>query len=152
MPPSVPPFVLTILKVALLALLYLFIWRAVRAVVRDVAPKERTPRAPAKTSPRKRRGVPTKVVLLNARGGRVSTHRLSGTVEIGRAASCAIRPEDTYISQEHARISNRNGSWVLEDLGSTNGTYLNQRRITVPTEISAGDQIRVGKTVLEVRR
>jgi pSer/pThr/pTyr-binding forkhead associated (FHA) protein len=151
-PPSVPPFVLTILKVALLALLYLFIWRAVRAVVRDVAPKERTPRTPAKTSPRKRRGAPTKVVLLSARGGRVSTHRLSGTVEIGRAASCAIRPEDTYISQEHARISNRNGSWVLEDLGSTNGTYLNQRRITVPTEISAGDQIRVGKTVLEVRR
>lgn len=152
MPPSVPPFVLTILKVALLALLYLFIWRAVRAVVRDVAPKERAPRTPTKPSARKRGGAPTKVVLLNARGGRVSTHRLSGTVEIGRAASCAIRPEDTYISQEHARISNRNGSWVLEDLGSTNGTYLNQRRVTVPTEISAGDRIRVGKTVLEVRR
>lgn len=153
MPPSVPPFVLTILKVALLALLYLFIWRAVRAVVRDVAPKERRPDG-AKPSPRKARGrgAPTKVVLLNARGGRISTHRLSGTVEIGRAPSCAIRPEDTYISQEHARISNRNGSWVLEDLGSTNGTYLNQRRITVPTEISAGDRIRVGKTVLEVRR
>jgi pSer/pThr/pTyr-binding forkhead associated (FHA) protein len=151
-PPSVPPFVLTILKVALLALLYLFIWRAVRAVVRDVAPKEKTSRTPSKASPRKRRGAPTKVVLLNTRGGRVSTHRLSGTVEIGRAASCAIRPEDTYISQEHARISNRNGSWVLEDLGSTNGTYLNQRRVTVPTEISAGDRIRVGKTVLEVRR
>lgn len=152
MPPSVPPFVLTILKIALLALLYLFIWRAVRAVVRDVAPKERRPAGQGAPSPRKRRGAPTKVVLLNARGGRVSTHRLSGTVEIGRAKSCAIRPEDTYISQEHARISNRNGSWVLEDLGSTNGTYLNQRRVTVPTEISAGDRIRVGKTVLEVRR
>jgi hypothetical protein len=152
MPPSIPPFVLTILKVALLALLYLFIWRAVRAVARDVAPKERLPARPGQPKPRKQRGGPTKLVLLNERGGKVSTHRLAGTLQIGRAAACAIRPDDTYISQEHARISNRNGSWVLEDLGSTNGTYLNQRRVTVPTEISPGDRIRVGKTVLEVRR
>ena len=152
MPPTLPPLVLTILKLALLALLYLFIWRAVRAVVREVAPKERRPGRGGQPKARRGRGGPTKLVLLNERGGKVSTHRLSGTVQIGRAEACAIRPDDTYISQEHARISNRNGSWVLEDLGSTNGTYLNQRRVTVPTEISAGDRIRVGKTVLEVRR
>jgi hypothetical protein len=150
----VPPFVLTILKIVLLVLLYFFIWRAVRAVVLDLyGPRERRPR---RGEPRPRRargrGVPSKVVVLNERGGRLSTHRLAGTLQIGRASQCDIRPNDTYVSQMHARISNRNGSWVVEDVGSTNGTYLNQRKVTVPTEISPGDRIRVGKTVLEVRK
>jgi pSer/pThr/pTyr-binding forkhead associated (FHA) protein len=92
------------------------------------------------------------VVVLDERGGRVSTHRLSGTLEIGRASSADIRPDDTYVSQMHARISNRNGSWIVEDLGSTNGTYLNQQKVTVPVQISPGDRIRVGKTHLEVRK
>jgi pSer/pThr/pTyr-binding forkhead associated (FHA) protein len=52
----------------------------------------------------------------------------------------------------HARISDRNGSWIVEDLGSTNGTYLNQQKVTVPVQISPGDRIRVGKTYLEVRK
>jgi hypothetical protein len=150
----VPPFVLTILKIVLLVLLYFFVWRAVRAVVLDLyGPRERRPRR-AEPRPRRARGrgVPSKVVVLNERGGRVSSHRLAGTIEIGRASQCDIRPNDTYVSQMHARISNRNGSWVVEDVGSTNGTYLNQRKVTVPTEISPGDRIRVGKTVLEVRK
>ncbi len=150
-----PPFVLTVLQVVLLALLYFFIWRAVRAVVLDLyGPRERRrSRAEPKPRPAKRaRGKPTKVVMLNERGGKVSSHRLSGTLQIGRASTCDIRPSDNYISQLHAKISDRNGSWVIEDLGSTNGTYLNQRKVTVPTEIAPGDRIRVGKTVLEVRR
>ena len=152
---AVPPFVLTVLKIALLALLYFFIWRAVRAVVIDLyGPRERRPRgdraAPAKRG--RGRGTPTKVVVLDANGSRISTHRLSGTLDIGRDAGCAIRPNDTYLSQQHARIFNRNGSWLVEDLGSTNGTYLNQQKVTVPSQLSPGDRIRVGKTVLEVRR
>lgn len=152
-----PPFVITVLKIVLLLLLYFFIWRAVRTVVVDLyGPRERRVKA---TEPRQKparrqrgRGAPSKVVVLDERGGRVATHRLTGTVQIGRASTCQIRPEDTYISQVHARISDRNGSWVVEDMGSTNGTYLNQRKVTVPTEISPGDRIRVGKTILEVRR
>jgi pSer/pThr/pTyr-binding forkhead associated (FHA) protein len=151
----VPPFVLTVLQVVLLALLYFFIWRAVRAVVLDLyGPREgRRARAQPRARPTKRaRGNPTKVVLLNERGGKVSSHRLSGTLQIGRASTCDIRPSDNYISQLHAKISDRNGSWVIEDLGSTNGTYLNQRKVTIPTELAPGDRIRVGKTVLEVRK
>jgi hypothetical protein len=151
----VPPFVLTVLQVVLLALLYFFIWRAVRAVVLDLyGPRERRrTRGEPKPRPAKRgRGTPTKVVLLNERGGKVSSHRLSGTLQIGRASTCEIRPSDNYISQLHAKISDRNGSWVIEDLGSTNGTYLNQRKVTIPTELAPGDRIRVGKTVLEVRK
>jgi hypothetical protein len=151
----VPPFVLTVLQVVLLALLYFFIWRAVRAVVLDLyGPGERgRARGEPKPRPAKRaRGKPTRVVMLNERGGKVSSHRLTGTLQIGRASTCDIRPSDNYISQLHAKISDRNGSWVIEDLGSTNGTYLNQRKVTIPTELAPGDRIRVGKTVLEVRR
>ena len=151
-----PPFVLTVLKIVLLVLLYFFVWRAVRAVTVDLyggrerrtrpaQPKQRQPRRP-------RRGAPSKVVVLDERGSKISTHRLAGTLQIGRASSCQIRPNDTYVSQMHAKISNRNGSWVVEDLGSTNGTYLNQRKVTVPTELSPGDRIRIGKTSLEVRK
>jgi len=150
-----PAFVLTVLKIALLAFLYFFVWRAVRAVVIDLyGPREKRPRADRQRKARRGRGrgTPTKVVVLDASGSRVSTHRLSGTLEIGRESGCQIRPEDTYISQQHARIFERNGSWVVEDLGSTNGTYLNQQKVTVPSQISPGDRIRVGKTVLEVRR
>ena len=147
--------VLTILKFLLLAFLYFFIWRAVRAVVTDLyGPREKRPRGERQRPARRGRGrgTPSKVVVLASDGSRVSTHRLSGTLEIGRDPACQIRPNDTYLSQQHARIFDRNGSWVVEDLGSTNGTYLNQQKVTVPSQISPGDRIRVGKTVLEVRR
>lgn len=148
-----PAFVLTVLKIALLALLYFFVWRAVRAVVLDLyGPREKRPKAERQRSQRRGRGAPSKIVVLDPSGARTSTHRLSGTLDIGRDSACAIRPNDTYISQQHARIFNRNGSWVVEDLGSTNGTYLNQQKVTVPTQISPGDRIRIGKTVIEVRR
>jgi hypothetical protein len=152
----VPPFVLTVLKIVLLLLLYFFVWRAVRAVVLDLyggRVRERRPRAAEPKPKRGRaRGAPSKIVVLDADGGRVSTHKLTGTIQIGRGKQCEIQPDDTYVSQVHARISNRNGSWVVEDLGSTNGTYLNQRKVAGPTGISPGDRIRIGKTVLEVRR
>jgi pSer/pThr/pTyr-binding forkhead associated (FHA) protein len=150
-----PPFVLTVLKIALLALLYFFVWRAVRAVVLDLygrSGRRERPAEPRQKAPRRGRGTPSKVVVLDERGARVSSHRLAGTLNIGRGSSASIKPNDTYISTEHARIYSRNGSWVVEDLGSTNGTYLNQRKVTVPTEITPGDRIRVGKTVIEVRK
>jgi hypothetical protein len=153
----VPPFVLTVLKIALLVLLYFFIWRAVRTVVSDLyGPREarRSRGRPAQPKARAagRGKLPTKVFVLDEKGRKTATHRLNGTLQVGRAPTCQIRLDDNYISQLHAKISDRNGAWVVEDLGSTNGTYLNQRKVTAPTQISAGDRIRVGKTVLEVRR
>jgi pSer/pThr/pTyr-binding forkhead associated (FHA) protein len=150
----VPPFVLTVLKVSLLALLYFFIWRAVRAIAVDLyGRRERRPRGGARTRPIRRvKAMPTRIVVLDETGGKLGTHRLAQTLQIGRDSSCDITLSDTYVSQQHARITNRNGSWVIEDLGSTNGTYLNQRKVTVPTELAPGDSIRIGKTVLEVRK
>jgi hypothetical protein len=149
----VPPFVLTVLKIALLALLYFFIWRATRTVVMDLYGQRERRAKGSQPRPRgARRGRPSKVLVLDEKGRKIGSHRLGGTIQIGRAPSCQIRLDDTYISQLHAKISERNGSWVVEDLGSTNGTYLNKRKLSVPTELSPGDRIRVGKTILEVKR
>jgi hypothetical protein len=151
----VPPFVLTVLKIALLVLLYFFIWRATRTVVVDLyggRERRRSRTAQPKPRPARRGKAPTKVLVLDEKGRKIGSHRLNGTIQIGRAPSCQIKLSDTYISQLHAKISERSGAWIVEDLGSTNGTYLNQRKVTVPTEISAGDRIRVGKTTIEVRR
>lgn len=151
-----PPFVLTVLKIVLLLLLYFFIWRSVRTIAVDLygrrsrEPKSREP----KTKPiaRKGKGAPKRVVLLDDRGRKVGSHTLSGTMQIGRGTACEIRPEDTYLSQVHARLSSRPNGWVVEDMGSTNGTFLNGRKVTVPTEVAAGDRVQVGKTILEFRR
>ncbi len=149
------PFVLSVLKYALLALLYFFIYRAVRAVVVDVSgrrPVRSTePRAAAGRAARGGRP-PSSVVVHSAEGHKLGTFRLSGPLQIGRDASCDIALEDTYVSQEHASLSARDGTWFVEDLGSTNGTYLNDRRLTAPAPVHAGDVLRVGKTVLELRR
>jgi hypothetical protein len=153
----VPPFVLTVLKVVFLALLYFFIYRSIRAVTADL----RTPRQkaaasrgraePARQTPRAK--TPRSLVVLNEKGAKAGTHQLDGDqLQIGRAEACQIQLADTYASQFHARIYRRDGSWYIEDLGSTNGTYLNQRRITSPAELRAGDRLRVGKTSMELRR
>jgi pSer/pThr/pTyr-binding forkhead associated (FHA) protein len=73
-------------------------------------------------------------------------------MQIGRADACHVRLEDRYASQFHARLFPRNGSWYVEDLGSTNGTYLNRQRLHGSSEVHAGDVVRIGKTTLELRR
>jgi pSer/pThr/pTyr-binding forkhead associated (FHA) protein len=92
------------------------------------------------------------VVVLNERGGKAATYKLDGTIQIGRADACQIKLSDTYVSQFHARLFQREDGWFVEDLGSTNGTHLNQRRITGASPVAAGDRIKVGKVVLELRR
>jgi pSer/pThr/pTyr-binding forkhead associated (FHA) protein len=152
------PFVLSVLKYALLALLYFFVYRAVKSVAVDLSgrrPAPAGPRGDAKTSaaPRGSKGrAPTSLVVHAPDARKPQTFRLSGALEIGRADSCQVRLEDTYASQHHARLSARDGSWFLEDLGSTNGTYLNDRRVQASQQVRSGDVVRIGKTVLELRR
>lgn len=153
------PFVLSVLKYALVALLYFFIYRAVRSVGADLAgrraPAGQTaaPRAQkAKAKPPRGGRAPTALVVHAPEARRPRTFRLSDGLEIGRAEACQVRLEDTYASQRHAKLSARDGAWMLEDLGSTNGTYLNDRRVGAPVEVHAGDVVKIGKTVLELRR
>jgi pSer/pThr/pTyr-binding forkhead associated (FHA) protein len=154
------PFVLSVLKYALLVLLYFFVFRAVRSVSVEVAGRRRergttqmrSPSAAPAAKPSKGGKPPTQVVVHEPDGGKARTIRLSGSVEIGRRDACAIRLADTYVSQVHARLYGEDGAWYVEDMGSTNGTFLNDRKVSSPVEVHSGDVVKVGKTVLELRR
>jgi pSer/pThr/pTyr-binding forkhead associated (FHA) protein len=73
-------------------------------------------------------------------------------ITIGRAGDATLVLSDDYASTRHARIFPQDGQWLVEDLGSTNGTYLDRQKITEPTPVPVGVPIRIGKTVLELRR
>jgi pSer/pThr/pTyr-binding forkhead associated (FHA) protein len=155
----VPPFVLTVLKVVFLALLYFFIYRAIRSVVADLRPagsgsvgRAKGGRDKPTAKPKGGGKAPRSLVVVDEQGSKVQTVQLNGTLQVGRAEACQIQLPDTYASSFHARIYNRDGSWYIEDLGSTNGTYVNQRRITAPAELRAGDRVKIGKTTLDLRR
>ena len=153
-----PPFVLDVLKFAFLVLLYFFVYRALRVATLDVrggaagASASRAA-APPKHARRTRDSgkAPRKLLVIDDRGSKTGTFRLEQPLQVGRADACQIRLGDTYISQYHARIYPRDGTWYVEDLGSTNGTYLNQRKLTGPSELHAGDRLKLGKTTLELR-
>jgi pSer/pThr/pTyr-binding forkhead associated (FHA) protein len=157
-----PPIFLLAVKVAFLVVLYLFVARAVRAVVLDVfgpraerrRPRSR-PTAPSRPVPRTGPGRPARrqpreLVVTDESGRR--TVPLNGPITVGRAATCDVVLADTYVSNVHARIYDRDGGWWLEDLGSTNGTYVNRNRVQTPTAVGPGDEIRMGKATLELRR
>ena len=152
------PFVLSVLKYALLALLYFFVFRAVRSVVVDLRKRKEEKRPAAKSAsppspPRSSRGkAPTQVVVFEPDGAKPRTVKLNGSTDIGRAERCAIRLGDTYVSQVHARLYGDDGSWYVEDVGSTNGTFLNDHKVDRALEVHAGDVVKLGKTVLELRR
>ena len=154
------PFVLSVLKYALLVLLYFFIFRAVRSVTLDVAGRRRgrasasrstAPAPPARAS--KGGKPPSQVVVHEPDTPKPRTVRLSGSAEIGRGKTNDVALDgDEFTSAKHAKVEARmDGVWV-EDLGSTNGTFLNDRKVAQAVEVHAGDVVKVGKTVLELRR
>jgi FHA domain-containing protein len=149
----VPPIVLTTLKYLFLALLYLFIARAVRVVYLDlVGPRVPKPRGGrARGSGQRKRGSP-KTVSVTEGDKPVRSFTLDGELTFGRSETCGVQLDDTYVSTLHARLFAKDGTWFVEDLGSTNGTYLNRVKVTSPSPIAVGDEVRVGKTIIEVRR
>ena len=153
------PFVLSVLKYSLLVLLYFFVFRAIRSVAVDVGGRKRgattqmrTPAPSSAAKPTRGGKPPTQVVVHDPGGAKPITTKLRDSAEIGRGDRCAIRLQDTYVSQVHARLYPKDGAWYVEDLGSTNGTLLNDRRVDAPLEVHAGDVVKVGKTVLELKR
>jgi pSer/pThr/pTyr-binding forkhead associated (FHA) protein len=153
---GVEPLALSLLKYGLLVLLFLFIWRAMRWVLRGLAVE-----SPAGAGPtRGRRAAaadasappPSTLLLHPPDGGRPKAIPLDTSTTIGRGAGCELRIDDTYASSEHARIFGRGDAWYVEDLGSTNGTFVNEQRLAAPAMLAPGDKIRVGTTVMELRR
>lgn len=74
-----------------------------------------------------------------------------GPILIGRAEDSTLVLDDDYASTRHARLLRNGPTWILEDLGSTNGTYLDRSRISAPVQVHVGVPVRIGRTVLELR-
>ena len=147
-----PPVVLTTLKFLFLALLYLFIARAVRVIYLDlVGPRVPKPQQRSARPAGRKRGQP-KSVSVSEPEKPVRTFSLNGELTFGRSDSCTVQLNDTYVSTLHARLFAKDNTWFVEDLGSTNGTYLNRVKVTSPSPIAVGDEVRVGKTIVEIRR
>src|SRR3981189_3400122 len=150
--------VLQLTRVGFLLLLWLFIWSVLRILRTDIY-------APT-GAVMVRRGLALRGTLLPSRGQRRNTPRqlivtdgaLTGTriqlgsqaVLIGRADHPTVVLTDDYASTRHARLSPRGSEWYVEDLGSTNGTYLDRAKVTTAVRVPMGTPVRIGKTGIEL--
>ncbi|OKJ16669.1 FHA domain-containing protein FhaB/FipA [Kitasatospora sp. CB01950] len=169
---------LTVMRLGFLAVLWLFVIVAVQVIRSDLfTTKSAAPRSGHRAAPtaptaagagrppqgqpggaqqqqaRQRRGQPTHLVVTQGSlaGTTVALH--GQTVTLGRAHDSTIVLDDDYASSRHARIyPDQAGQWTVEDLGSTNGTYLDRQRLTTPTPLQIGVPIRIGRTVIELRK
>ncbi len=148
--------VVQLFRFGFLALLWLFILVAFRVVRADLL-GGRTKRvsAPARRAamPGRRAGRPLKQLRVTA--GPLSGTRVTlgdQTILIGRADDSTLVLTDDFASSRHARLTQRDGTWYVEDLGSTNGTYLDQQRVQGPLAVAPGQPIRIGATVIELHQ
>lgn len=137
--------VLTVLKLVFLAGLYLFFFRVLRAVWSESSAPLGRDKAPASAAARARVLAPTE--------SKGVTYDLGDEVTIGRAANCGVAIDnDSTVSQLHARFFRKDGRLFIEDLGSTNGTFVNKRQTKGATSLKRGDRVQIGQTVLELTR
>lgn len=165
---------LTVMRLGFLAVLWLFVIVAVQVIRSDLFGTRVTQRgarrdtgrpqqAARQAAPpqqrgqqqggRQRRNAPSKLVVTEGTLTGTTVALQGQTITLGRAHDSTIVLDDDYASSRHARIyPDRDGQWIVEDLGSTNGTYLDRSRLTTPTPIPLGAPIRIGKTVIELRK
>ncbi len=155
-----------LIRIAYLAILWIFVIAAVSIVRSDmfgarVADGGRATagtggggggKVPKQKAPPKRRGSPSKVAVTQGSNSGITVPLTEAPILIGRGNDAAIRLDDDYVSTRHARIAASGDQWFVEDLGSTNGTYIGSVRITQPTTIVLGTQVRIGKTILELQK
>jgi len=158
-----PEQLLTVLKLCLLALLYLFFLRVLRAVWTEISPPKvvpgdavaqpNNPPAPQRPSVGRKKApsAPTVLIATDPPHRAGTQWSLASELTIGRNAACVVVLDEQFVSQTHARVFVRDGSAFVEDLGSTNGTWVNGERITGQQPVRAGDQVQIGNVVLEVR-
>ncbi|MCL4466323.1 MAG: FHA domain-containing protein [Chloroflexi bacterium] len=129
---------LLFLRLGMVALLYIFLIQVVWLLRRSLAADSRPTRS----------GATARLVVVESSGPHLTrghAFALRDVTSIGRSTSSAIRVEDPYASAEHALVTLRDGRAWLEDLGSTNGTFLNRRQIAKPTLLQSGDIVQVGQ-------
>lgn len=150
-----PEAVLDILKYFFLFLIFLFLARAVKAMFLEISgPRaQRAAAAPVGVAPAGRpAGRAPEKMAVTAPGGKPRMFDIGDELIIGRADKCHVVIGDSYASQIHARVFRRQEAVYIEDMGSTNGTYLNRRKVTSPLQVNRGDTARIGKTEMEFRR
>jgi hypothetical protein len=149
---------LTLIKLGFLAVLWLFVLSAVSVIRSDIfgtkaPPAPRQARSkPAAKSRKPARGVPTKLQVIDGPNAGQSVPLGDAPILLGRGTDAAIRLDDDYVSTRHARFATNGEQWFVEDLGSTNGTYLGSQRITSPIPIGIGIPVRLGKTIVELQK
>ncbi len=136
-----PALFLNLLKLIFIALIYLFLWQIGRSIGAHVGPA--TSARPAKRA--------SEMVVVRSETLSGLRFPIGTGCTVGRSADADVVIDDPYASEFHYRITVHDGSPVLSDLGSTNGTYVNGRRVTVPTGLGRGDSIQIGNTILEIR-
>src|SRR3954451_22456701 len=155
---------LVLIRFAYLAILWVFVLGAISVIRSDMfgarvdagaatsrreqKASEKQARKPAKAP----RGTPSKVVVVDGPSSGASAPLDNGPVLVGRGADAAIRLDDDYVSTRHARIGSSGGTFYVEDLGSTNGTYIGSQRITQATAIQLGSRVRAGQNTLELKK
>ncbi len=155
---------LVLIRFAYLAILWIFVLSAISVVRSDMfgarvestpRPERRAQKQAAKNRPkpaRRSRGAPTHVAIVDGANAGERIPLEEAPLLIGRGSDAAIRLDDDYVSTRHARIASSNDQWFVEDLGSTNGTYIGSQRLSQPTTLQLGSQVRIGKTTLELRK
>ena len=153
---------ITVIRLGFLAVLWLFVLTAISVMRSDLfgtrtagvrpapVPAPR-PAKPVKIKPNKR-NAPSKLVVTAGTLTGTTVQLTEAQVTLGRAPDSTIVLDDDYASNRHARLYPSNGEWMVEDLGSTNGTYLDRARVEQPMPVALGVPIRIGKTAFELRK
>ena len=149
---------LTLLRFGLLALLWFFVFAVVGVLRSDLygaksgGGRASRPSSSASKQPRALRRGPTHLVVIEG-GMRGTQLPLSESgVLLGRNPESSLVLSDDFASGRHARIYAESDGWYIDDLGSTNGTFIGEQRIGEHVHVNTGTQIRIGRTVLELRK
>ncbi|HUG07987.1 MAG TPA: FHA domain-containing protein [Acidimicrobiia bacterium] len=135
-----PDIILALLRIIFLGLVYLFVWQVARAIGSHLG-----------ISVRRRRKEGSRVLFVRSESQQGQEFEVNDVVVLGRSDETDVVLDDPYASDFHLRLVSQENGMMLHDLGSTNGTYVNGRRVSAPTELKRGDTIQVGKTVMEIR-
>lgn len=135
-----PDVILALLRIIFLGLVYLFVWQVARAIGSHLG-----------ISVRRKRKEGSRVLFVRSESQQGREFEVNDVVVMGRSSETDVVIDDPYASEFHLRLVSQENGMMLHDLGSTNGTYVNGRRVSAPTELKRGDTIQVGKTVMEIR-
>ena len=148
--------VLQLTRIGFLLLLWLFVFAVIRTLRTDIASAGglQLPRYSGSDKRRRnpaQRGSARHLVVTHGALANTRISLGSQPVLMGRADDSTLVLTDDYASERHARLSRRGDDWYIEDLGSTNGTYLDRTKVTTPVKVPISTPIRIGKTVIELR-